>query len=288
MTVSGGKMLLDRVTFPIPEKCLVGVIGPEWRGQVDAAQRADRDAPRRTPAPCCTTTGICISDYAELRYRIGLVPQENILHTQLTARRALQYSAELRFPADTRASRAGRPGQRGDGRARPDQARGHARRPAVRRAAQAGQHGPGTADQAVAAVPGRADLRPGSGPGQVGHGADAGPGPRRPDGHRGHAQRGQPGHLRPAARPRPRREGSPSTARLPRACATSPCPAGRSCFRRSTVSPTATGRPSSPRRPTTRSTWRGSARAGRARRTEQALALRREARSAARSGSWPP
>jgi len=43
-------------------------------------------------------------DYAELRHRIGLVPQENILHTQLTARRALQYSAELRFPADTTAA----------------------------------------------------------------------------------------------------------------------------------------------------------------------------------------
>ena len=43
-------------------------------------------------------------DYAELRHRIGLVPQENILHTQLTARRALQYSAELRFPADSTAA----------------------------------------------------------------------------------------------------------------------------------------------------------------------------------------
>ena len=41
-------------------------------------------------------------NYNELRYRIGLVPQESVLHTQLTARRALQYSAELRFPADTK------------------------------------------------------------------------------------------------------------------------------------------------------------------------------------------
>ena len=39
--------------------------------------------------------------YAELRHRIGLVPQENILHTQLTARRALRYAAQLRFPRDT-------------------------------------------------------------------------------------------------------------------------------------------------------------------------------------------
>src|SRR5262249_29603045 len=40
-------------------------------------------------------------NYAQLRHRIGLVPQENILHTQLTARRSLGYAAELRFPRDT-------------------------------------------------------------------------------------------------------------------------------------------------------------------------------------------
>jgi ABC-type multidrug transport system ATPase subunit len=31
----------------------------------------------------------------------GWCPQENILHTQLSARRALRYAAELRFPRDT-------------------------------------------------------------------------------------------------------------------------------------------------------------------------------------------
>ena len=41
------------------------------------------------------------ANYAELRHRIGLVPQENILHTQLSAHRALEYAAELRFPSDT-------------------------------------------------------------------------------------------------------------------------------------------------------------------------------------------
>jgi ABC transport system ATP-binding/permease protein len=42
-------------------------------------------------------------DYAELKYRIGLVPQQDIMHTQLSARRALRYAAELRFPRDTSA-----------------------------------------------------------------------------------------------------------------------------------------------------------------------------------------
>jgi len=43
-------------------------------------------------------------NYAELRHRIGLVPQDNILHAQLSARRALGFAAELRFPRDTSAA----------------------------------------------------------------------------------------------------------------------------------------------------------------------------------------
>jgi ABC-type multidrug transport system ATPase subunit/pSer/pThr/pTyr-binding forkhead associated (FHA) protein len=100
--VAGGKVLLDGISFPIPGKSLVGVIGPSGAGKSTLLS---------------TLTGMRVPDagavlydnrdlyehYAELRYRIGLVPQENILHTQLTARRALQYSAELRFPSDTKA-----------------------------------------------------------------------------------------------------------------------------------------------------------------------------------------
>jgi ABC-type multidrug transport system ATPase subunit len=39
--------------------------------------------------------------YAELRHRIGLVPQKDIVHLQLTAREALDFAAELRFSNDT-------------------------------------------------------------------------------------------------------------------------------------------------------------------------------------------
>jgi ABC-type multidrug transport system ATPase subunit len=38
--------------------------------------------------------------FGELRDRIGYVPQDDILHVQLTARQALRYAAQLRFPAD--------------------------------------------------------------------------------------------------------------------------------------------------------------------------------------------
>ena len=96
----GGRVLLDHVSFPIPEKCLLGVIGPSGAGKSTLLGALTGMRP--------ATTGTVLYDnrdlyqnYNELRYRIGLVPQESVLHTQLTARRALQYSAELRFPADT-------------------------------------------------------------------------------------------------------------------------------------------------------------------------------------------
>jgi ABC-type multidrug transport system ATPase subunit/ABC-type multidrug transport system permease subunit len=101
--VSGGKVLLDHVTFPIPEKCLLGVIGPSGAGKSTLLGALTGMRPADTGTVLYDNRDL-YQDYAELRYRIGLVPQESVLHMQLTARRALQYSAELRFPADTKAT----------------------------------------------------------------------------------------------------------------------------------------------------------------------------------------
>ncbi len=103
VTVGGGKVLLDHVTFPIPERCLLGVIGPSGAGKSTLLGALTGMRPADTGTVLYDNRDL-YRDYAELRYRIGLVPQESVLHTQLTARRALQYSAELRFPADTKAS----------------------------------------------------------------------------------------------------------------------------------------------------------------------------------------
>jgi ABC-type multidrug transport system ATPase subunit len=101
VTVSGGKVLLDHLTMPIPEKCLVGVIGPSGAGKSTLLGALTGMRPADSGTVLYDNRDL-YQDYDELRYRIGLVPQENILHTRLTARRALQYSAELRFPADTK------------------------------------------------------------------------------------------------------------------------------------------------------------------------------------------
>jgi ABC transport system ATP-binding/permease protein len=98
--VSGGKVLLDHVTLPIPEKCLLAVIGPSGAGKSTLLGALTGMRPADSGTVLYGNRDL-YGSYAELRHRIGLVPQQSVLHTQLTARRALQYTAELRFPADT-------------------------------------------------------------------------------------------------------------------------------------------------------------------------------------------
>ncbi|MFC1405553.1 MULTISPECIES: FHA domain-containing protein [Streptacidiphilus] len=98
--VGGGRTLLDGVSFPVGQKCLLAVAGPSGAGKstllnaLTGLRPADEGSVRYDGRDL-------YRDYAELRRRIGLVPQDDILHTQLTVRRALGYAAELRFPGDT-------------------------------------------------------------------------------------------------------------------------------------------------------------------------------------------
>jgi ABC transport system ATP-binding/permease protein len=98
--LSSGKVLLDHVSFPLGERCLLGVIGPSGAGKSTLLGALTGMRPA-TDGNVLYDQRDLYTHYAELRHRIGLVPQENILHTQLSARRALGYAAELRFPPDT-------------------------------------------------------------------------------------------------------------------------------------------------------------------------------------------
>ncbi|GAA2771059.1 FHA domain-containing protein [Streptomyces showdoensis] len=99
----GRKTLLDGVSFPVGQKCLLAVVGPSGAGKSTllGALTGQRPADRGT---VLYDGRDLYRDYAELRQRIGLVPQDDILHLQLTVRRALSYAAELRFPEDTAAA----------------------------------------------------------------------------------------------------------------------------------------------------------------------------------------
>ncbi|MFE8948978.1 FHA domain-containing protein [Streptomyces sp. NPDC007856] len=104
VAVDGGrKVLLDHVSFPVGEKSLLAVVGPSGAGKSTLlnALTGQRPADRGT---VLYDGRDLYRDFAELRQRIGLVPQDDILHPQLTVRAALTYAAELRFPEDTAAA----------------------------------------------------------------------------------------------------------------------------------------------------------------------------------------
>jgi len=100
VTLPNGKVLLDDVSVPLGERCLLGVIGPSGAGKSTLLGALTGMRPATAGSVFYDGRDL-YANYAELRHRIGLVPQENILHTQLSAHRALGYAAELRFPRDT-------------------------------------------------------------------------------------------------------------------------------------------------------------------------------------------
>ncbi|MFI8502366.1 FHA domain-containing protein [Streptomyces sp. NPDC085524] len=96
----GRKTLMDGVSFPVGAKCLLAVVGPSGAGKSTLLGALTGLRPADSGTVLYDGRDL-YRDYAELRSRIGLVPQDDILHTQLTVRRALVYAAELRFPQDT-------------------------------------------------------------------------------------------------------------------------------------------------------------------------------------------
>ncbi|MER7572502.1 FHA domain-containing protein [Streptomyces sp. NPDC126514] len=96
----GRKTLLDDVSFPVGEKCLLAVVGPSGAGKSTLLNALTGQRPADHGTVVYDGRDL-YRDYAELRQRIGLVPQDDILHSQLTVRAALSYAAELRFPQDT-------------------------------------------------------------------------------------------------------------------------------------------------------------------------------------------
>ncbi|ORT57485.1 FHA domain-containing protein [Streptomyces sp. CB03238] len=100
VTVDGGKQILKDVSFGVPEKSLIAVIGPSGSGKSTLLKALTGYRPANQGDVLYDNRNL-YKQFAELRQRIGLVPQDDILHKELTVRTALKYAAKLRFPADT-------------------------------------------------------------------------------------------------------------------------------------------------------------------------------------------
>jgi ABC transport system ATP-binding/permease protein len=99
-TIEDNKTLLDNVSFTAEPGTLTAVIGPSGAGKSTLAKLVAGYTQPTTGA--VTFEGHNIhAEYASLRSRIGMVPQDDVVHHQLTVTQALGYAAELRLPPDT-------------------------------------------------------------------------------------------------------------------------------------------------------------------------------------------
>src|ERR1700693_3251382 len=100
LTLERGITLLDRVSFSARPGTLTAVIGPSGSGK-SPLSRVIAGTARPTGGTVSLEGHNLHAEYASLRSRIGMVPQDDVVHRQLTINQALGYAAELRLPPDT-------------------------------------------------------------------------------------------------------------------------------------------------------------------------------------------
>ncbi len=93
------KTLLHHVGFTLPPRTLLAVVGPSGAGKSTMLNALTGIRPA-TGGSVTYAGRDLYAEYEDIRQRIGLVPQEDIWHTALSVRQALEYGANLRFPAD--------------------------------------------------------------------------------------------------------------------------------------------------------------------------------------------
>ncbi|OBJ00852.1 FHA domain-containing protein [Mycobacterium sp. 1465703.0] len=99
-TVDHGKQLLDHISLTARPGTLTAIIGGSGAGKTTLSRLiVGYTSPTSGNV---TFEGHDIhSEYASMRSRIGMVPQDDVVHRQLTVNQALNYAAELRLPPDT-------------------------------------------------------------------------------------------------------------------------------------------------------------------------------------------
>lgn len=95
----GPRRILDEVGFALPPASVLAVVGPSGCGKTTLLNALTGFRPADSGHVVYDGRDL-YATYDDVRLRMGLVPQADILHTALTVRQALTYEAELRFPRD--------------------------------------------------------------------------------------------------------------------------------------------------------------------------------------------
>ncbi|GAB3755867.1 ATP-binding cassette domain-containing protein [Yimella radicis] len=94
-----GKKLLDDISFALEGSSLLAVIGPSGAGK-STLLKALTGSQQATEGEVYYDGRDLYENFDDLRHRIGVVPQDDVVHRQLTVKQALRFAAELRFPDD--------------------------------------------------------------------------------------------------------------------------------------------------------------------------------------------
>lgn len=106
VTAEGGATLLADVSFSLPSRSMLAVVGPSGAGKSTLL---------RSLTGVLTPSGGQVhfagrelhGNYGEFRSRIGSVPQDDLVHPELTPHSELEFAAALRLPPDTGAADRG-------------------------------------------------------------------------------------------------------------------------------------------------------------------------------------
>jgi ABC-type multidrug transport system ATPase subunit/pSer/pThr/pTyr-binding forkhead associated (FHA) protein len=102
---SQGKVILDGISFALDEASFLGVVGPSGSGKSTLVNALTGFRPA-TEGSVVFSGRDLYTEYEHIRQLIGYVPQDDVLHMELTVGQTLEFAAELRFPSDvTKADR---------------------------------------------------------------------------------------------------------------------------------------------------------------------------------------
>lgn len=94
-----GKVILDGISFALDESSFLGVVGPSGSGKSTLVNALTGSRPA-TEGSVFFSGRDLYAEYEHIRQLIGYVPQDDVLHMELTVGQTLEFAAELRFPSD--------------------------------------------------------------------------------------------------------------------------------------------------------------------------------------------
>ncbi len=103
-----GTVILDGISFALDGASFLGVVGPSGSGKSTLVGALTGQRPADVGSVFYAGRDL-YQEIEHLRRLIGFVPQDDVLHMELTVRKTLDFAAELRFPPDvSKAERSAR------------------------------------------------------------------------------------------------------------------------------------------------------------------------------------